>query len=140
MKIKDGPIIPGVGISNIKLEIGREELLSIIGNEYEEENLDPGSIISIENAKIWIADDGKVDQIGVGKDFHGKYKNIIGIGSTMLDVKRYFGDYVNIYCTYEIKNIDGMCFELEDVEDYEDEWDELTAPIEFIYVYRGHQQ
>ena len=33
-----------------------------------------------------------------------------------------------------------MGFELEDVEDYEDEWDELTAPIEFIYVYRGHQQ
>ncbi len=140
MKIKDGAIIPEVGISNIKLGISREELLNIIGCSYEERVREDDSIIKVENAKFWIASDGKVDQIGVEKDFHGKYENIIGIGSTMLDVKKYFGDYVNIYCTYEIKNIDGMCFELEDVKDYEDEWDELTAPIEFIYVYRGHQQ
>lgn len=140
MKIKDGSIIPGVGISNIKLGISREALLNIIGDSYEEENLNPGSILIIENAKFWIASDGKVDQIGVEKDFRGKYENIIGIGSTMSDVKKYFGDYVDIYDTYEIKNIDGMCFELEDVKDYDDEWDELTAPIEFIYVYRGHQQ
>ena len=37
-----------------------------------------------------------------------------------------------MYDTYELKDIKGICFELEDIDD----WDELKAPIDHIYVFR----
>jgi len=132
MKIQKGSIIPGVGISNIKLGITKERLLEFIGESYQERALETGSIIVIENAKFWIASDGKVDQIGVEKDFEGKYEEKIGLGSTLNDLKRYIGDYVQVYDTYELKDTKGICFELEDIDD----WDELRAPIDHIYVFR----
>ncbi|SFR69503.1 hypothetical protein [Anaeromicropila populeti] len=135
MKLKNGEIIPGIGISNISLGITKEELIHLIGIEYEEEIFEFISIIIVENAKFWFTNDGKLYQIGVSKDFQGKYKNVIGIGSTLKEVKEKFGDYNEEHNTYEIENDKGMCFELEDV-DYDEEWDELTAPIEYIYVYR----
>jgi len=39
---------------------------------------------------------------------------------------------VEVGDTYEMENEKGICFELEDVDD----WEELAAPIEFIYVFR----
>ncbi len=132
MKIQNGSIIPGIGISNIELGITKQELLEIIGHNYQEQSLEIGSIIEIENAKFWIASDDKVDQIGVEKDFKGKYENIIGLGSTLNDLKQYIGDYIQVYDTYELRNIKGICFELEDIDD----WDELKAPIDHIYVFR----
>lgn len=132
MKIDNGPIIPGAGIGNVRLGISREELLKIIGEDFQERSLETGSIITIENANIWIADDGKVDQIGVEKEFGGKYEEVIGLGSTLQDVRQYIGDYVEVYDTYELKGVKGICFELEDI----DEWNELKAPIDHIYVFR----
>lgn len=132
MKIQDGPIILDIGISNIRLGITKQELLWTVGYSYQDQSLEIGSIIEIENAKFWIASDGKVDQIGVEKDFRGKYKKLLGLGSTLNDLKQYIGDYVQVYDTYELKDIKGICFELEDIDD----WDELKAPINHIYVFR----
>lgn len=132
MKIQDGPIIPDIGINNIRLGITKQELLWTVGYSYQDQSLEIGSIIEIENAKFWIASDGKVDQIGVEKDFRGKYKKLLGLGSTLNDLKQYIGDYVQVYDTYELKDIKGICFELEDIDD----WDELKAPINHIYVFR----
>ncbi|MEW4415268.1 hypothetical protein [Clostridium sp. AN503] len=69
MKLQSGPIIPGDCIGNIKLGITREDLLEIIGRDYKEQLLEMGAILAIDNAKFWIASDGKVDQIGVEKAF-----------------------------------------------------------------------
>ena len=89
-------------------------------------------MIEVENARFWIAEDNCLDQIGVQKDFTGKFKKYIGIGSTLQDIKNYIGEYIQVYDTYELEHEKGICFELEDVDD----WNELTAPIEFIYVFR----
>lgn len=135
MKINDGPIIPGIGVGNIRLNITREELLDIIGSDFKEQYLGIGSRIDIENAKFWISDDNRLTQIGVGKDFSGKYKEFIGIGTTLQDVKNHIGNYIEVYDTYELEKERGMCFELEDIDD----WDELTAPIEYIYVFNHNE-
>ncbi len=132
MKIQDGPIIPGVGIGNIKLNITKDQLIVLIGNDYKESLLGRGTRIEIENAKFWISEDGKIYQIGVEGDFKGKYKGIIGIGSALSDVKKIVGNYVQVYDTYEIEKEKGICFELEDIDD----WNPLIAPIEYIYVFR----
>lgn len=131
MKIKEGNVIPNIGIGKYSLNMSKKELLDIIGKDYEERVRKKDSIISIENANFWISSDGKVDQIGVSKGFEGKYKNIIGIGSTLAEIQEKLGAYVEAGDTYELEFEKGICFELEDVED----WEELTAPIEFIYVY-----
>ena len=59
MKIQDGPIIPGVGIGNIKLNITKEQLITLIGNDFKESLLGVGSRIEIENAKFCILKNGK---------------------------------------------------------------------------------
>lgn len=61
----------------------------------------------------------------------------IGIGSTLTDVLKYIGNYKEVYDTYELENILGICFELEDVDewDWDGDWEELAAPIEWIFVY-----
>lgn len=132
MKVENGPIIPGVCIGNIKLGITQEELLKIIDRDYKEQSLEMGAILAIENAKFWIASDGKVDQIGVENNFKGRYKGVIGLGSTLSDLKNYIGNYIQVHDTYELENEKGICFELEDV----DNWNELTAPMDHIYVFR----
>ena len=132
MKIADGSIVPGVGIGNIKLDITREQLLNIIGSDFKERFRENDSVIEVENARFWITEDNCLDQIGVQKDFTGKYKKYIGIGSTLQDIKNYIGEYIQVYDTYELEQEKGICFELEDIDD----WNELTAPIEFIYVFR----
>lgn len=132
MKIDDGSIVPGVGIGNIKLDITREQLLNIIGSDFKERFRENDSVIEVENARFWIAEDNCLDQIGVQKDFTGKFRKYIGIGSTLQDIKDYIGEYIQVYDTYELEQEKGICFELEDVDD----WNELTAPIEFIYVFR----
>lgn len=136
MKIDDGSIVPGVGIGNIKLDITREQLLNIIGSDFKERFRENDSVIEVENARFWITEDNCLDQIGVQKDFTGKYKKYIGIGSTLQDIKNYIGEYIQVYDTYELEQEKGICFELEDI----DEWNELTAPIEFIYVFRIAKQ
>ena len=132
MKIDDGSIVPGVGIGNIKLDITREQLLNIIGSDFKERFRENDSVIEVENARFWIAEDNCLDQIGVQKGFTGKFKKYIGIGSTLQDIKNYIGEYIQVYDTYELEQEKGICFELEDIDD----WNELTAPIEFIYVFR----
>ncbi len=72
----------------IKLNITKDQLIVLIGNDYKESLLGRGTRIEIENAKFWISEDGKIYQIGVEGDFKGKYKGIIGIGSTLSDVKK----------------------------------------------------
>lgn len=132
MKIEDGSIIPGVGIGNFKLNLTKQQLLEMIGGDFKERFRENDSVIEIENAKFWIASDGKVDQIGVEKDFKGKYEGVIGLGSTLSDVKAKIGKYIQVYDTYELEEKKGICFELEDIE----AWDPLIAPIDHIYVFR----
>ena len=60
MKIEDGDIIPAVGISNIKLNSTREEVLKLLQGDFKERFREDDSIIEIENAKLWIANDGKL--------------------------------------------------------------------------------
>jgi hypothetical protein len=134
MKIIDGDIIPAVGIGNIKLNDRKEALLERIGNDYRERLRENDSIIEIENAAFWISNDGRIEQIGVTGDFKGKYKNVIGVGSTLEEVKKYVGSYIDVYGTYEMEEDKGICFELEDAED----WDELTTPINYIFVFGGN--
>lgn len=138
MKLEDGDIIAGVGISNINLNITKKELLDIIGKDYSETKLKKNSIITIENAVFWIDSDGRVNQIGVCEDFKGKYKKVIGIGSSFADVKRYAGNHLYECDNYSLEDDEGVSFEFE-VTENEYEWIKLEAPVEYIFVFRDRK-
>ena len=56
---------------------------------------------------------------------------------TLTNVLKYIGNYKEVYDTYELEDIPGICFELEDVDEWDRDGDgeELAAPIEWIFVY-----
>lgn len=139
MVIQEGEIVENSHIGEFCLGMTMEQLLSLIGSDYvESEKNNSCLIIEIENAKFWLDKDDKlVRQIGVTNGFHGKFREVIGIDSTMADVKKYIGEYVEVYDTFELADIPGICFELvDDVDQWPDDyWNDLEAPIEWIFVY-----
>lgn len=132
MKISCGVIEPGRRIGDYLLGSKKEEVLAnLIGDYKVWERGDGFCIYTFDNFKLWFGVNNELEQIGVTKGFYGDY-NSIHIGMTMQDMKNKFGRYENDGDVYVIPGIDGICFELEDVE----EWNELTAPIEWIFVYK----
>lgn len=132
MKFISGEIEPGVRIGNYLIGSKKEEVITNLDDNYKVwEREDGFSIYTMDNFKLWFGVNGELEQIGVTKGFLGTY-NSVCIGTTMQDVMIQFGGYENDGDVYLISGLDGICFELEDVED----WDELTAPIEWIFVYK----
>lgn len=135
MIITRGVIEPGVRIGNFYIGSEKNEIISKLDEPCELRKTDSGkSIYTYENFILWFDSNDRLDQIGVTKGFYGDYKNI-KIGSTMEDVKNIFGQFESeeIMCVYNIVGVEGICFELED----DDNWDELTSPIEWIFVYNS---
>lgn len=131
MKIYNGIIEPGKRIGKFVLGTKKEDVITSDDKPLGiRERGCGGNIYTFENYKLWFNSKGILDQVGVTKDFRDTY-NTIGIGSTLNDIVRVFGSYRMEYYDYLITGTDGLCFELEDVDD----WDELTAPIEWIFVY-----
>lgn len=128
--------MPQIGISPFLLGKKQEEIIDMLGNDYtvcmNEKNR--WTFLDIENAKFYFNSDKVLQQIGVTIGFCGKLENSIGIGDTLSDLQEKYGEFYNEYDQYMIKGMEGVCFELGDTDD-EDEWDELNAPIEWIFVY-----
>lgn len=132
MKLIYGEIEPGLRIGNFIIGSNKEDVVSRISGKYKVwERGDGFCAFTMDNFKLWFGVNGELEQIGVTKGFLGSYKSI-GIGQTMKEVTMQLGKYENDGDVYSIAGINGICFELEDVDD----WDELTAPIEWIFVYK----
>ena len=127
-----GIIEPGKRIGEFYIGSSKEEVISALGSKYQLWTRNDGfCIYTFSNFKLWFDENGRLIQIGVTKGFLSDYQTI-SIGSTMYDIKKKFGDYINDDVVYEIPNVKGIGFELEDVEN----WEELTAPIEWIFVFK----
>lgn len=132
MKLICGEIEPGIRISDFLIGSKKEDVINKLDDNAKVwEREDGFCIYTLDNFKLWFGVNGELEQIGVTKGFIGNYKSIC-IGTTMQEVRTQFGQYENDGDVYLISGLDGICFELEDVED----WDEMTAPIEWIFVYK----
>lgn len=135
MMIKDGNIVPGKGIYPFFIGMLSEELIKMLNGEHSIENRRDGVfVLSVENAKFFFNKKKRLYQIGVSYGFESKFEGKIGIGNTMTDILKAYEGYFKEYDLYLIKGIDNLSFELGDTDDAE-EWNELEAPIEWIWVY-----
>ena len=129
----NGTIVPGVRIGKCYIGEQKSKILRLFSDNGQVWDRGDGfCICTYDNVKLWFDTDGTLCQIGVSGGFADTYQTI-GIGSTMQDVKDRFGGYWSEGDEYFIPEVDGLCFELEDAEN----WDELTAPIEWIYVLKN---
>lgn len=131
MKIINGEIIPGLKIGRYLIGMCRSEIEGLDFSEITDE--DGSSIVKMENAILWFDIQKTLRQIAVTYPFADKYLGKIGLSNTMRDVKENFGEYITVEETYEIKGVQGMYFELGDTKE-EDNWNELDAPIDWIFV------
>ncbi len=132
MILEHGIIEPGKRIGNLFIGSRRDEVLDRLCAPDGVEEISKGILLyTWKNFKLWFSEDEKLYQIGVTKGFLGQYKGI-GIGSNLKNVEDTFGSFLERYDEYEIPGVSGICFELEDVDD----WNEMTAPIEWIFVYK----
>jgi|GEM_PF-734069 len=135
--LKKGNIVPKQGIGNLMLGMSFDEIKSIV-KDFEIDERSGAFVVVCEDVKLWIDNETmKCTQILVRGDFTGKFNNTIGLGMTLGDIEKLGYEWYEDLYAYFIKGIDGIGFELADIDDDEDndEWDALIVPIAYISVF-----
>ncbi len=129
-------IVAGKTIAEYQLGMKQEELMQYIKGKYKTENRINTTVIYYSDFIFFVSDETqKVYQITVGNNFKGKFLGKIGIGSTLKDIEENIGKWNDELDVYIIPEHKGICFELKDIEDLDQEWLEDKMPIEWISVY-----
>ncbi len=134
MIIREGKIIPNIGIGSFILGMKNDDFENQISDYNIEYRVNGIKVYHIENAMFFFDKMNILYQIGVTFGFEGKFLDTIGIGSKIKDLNELgFECYEECY-DYLISGVDGIALELGDTDsDYD--WDEEEAPIEWIFVY-----
>ncbi|MBA4601714.1 hypothetical protein [Thermoactinomyces mirandus] len=129
-------IIPGVRIGKFYIGENVDILKKKLSGRVDIEKGSQSIVLKTENMSFWIDKrTNKVFQIGVTNNFKGKFLDRIGLGSTLLDVQKSIGEWEEEFDVYILPKYPGICFELKDIDDYEEEWNESEMPINAIYIY-----
>ncbi len=125
-------IVPGKQIGNLKLGEKIDDSLDTLPDDFTITTLKELLLYDFNSVKVWVEKGShRIIQIGVTKGFQGSFLSKITIGSTLTDLGNFVGEWYEYQDTYRLKDFLGICFELKDIED----WEEQTAPIESIYVF-----
>ena len=129
----DNKIINGERIGRYSIGTHINQLKTMLAKDYSVEERANSDVIITENFKFWIdKTSNTIKQISVYNNFDGKFLDEIGIGSTLKEVLEKVGKYKENLDVYILEEYPGICFELVD----DDDWNELTSPIEFISIYK----
>jgi len=136
--LKNGEIIPNIGIGSIKLGMNVSELKKII-SEKSIQYLSDCYVLECEDVNIWVDKEKDcIAQIMVFGQFNGKLLNKFGVDSYLSDIESQIGkNATEEHYVYVFKNLKGICFEFEEIEDdWNDiEWFKSNAKIAFISVF-----
>lgn len=129
-------IVPSKSIGIFQLGWTKKELFSHFCNGYKIKDLSTEQKIFYRNFHFWVNKETQtVKQISVINEYDGKFSDKIGIGSTLKDIENYFGKWQEDLDVYIIPEYKGICFEVKDVDDFDEEWIEDQMPINVISVY-----
>jgi hypothetical protein len=130
-----GDVVPGKNLGAFQIGMKAEQLLDMLGN-YQIEQRSNCIVVKTSTLWFWLDEENMTFQIMALSGFHGKYAELIGIGDTISDIEKHFGKSSQESYVVKMPNVEGICFELKDVDDYDQVWDESSAPICSICVYR----
>ena len=119
-----GDIVPGIGIGTIKLGCAKDTIQDISSNFVVQEL--PTSWLYVgSDIKIWVdKKENVITQVLVFGGFCGKFMSKYGIGACLSEIEREINDFAyNELDVYKFKSINGICFELEDLDR---DWDSET--------------
>lgn len=129
----NAPIIPGKSAGDVEINATIEDVLKQAGEIFEIEYIPDKHIGDLtkyrsKDIDIWVRNN-KVWQIVVHGNYLGKVLDSqIGLGSTLRDVKNYFGDMTLLMENIMVKTLPGMSFEPET--------EEADAKIAEIYIWK----
>lgn len=127
-------IVPATRIGKYYIGWTFEKLVENLTDSFIQVDLDQHITLQAENIKVWISKlNNKVTQIMAYNNFKGKFLNKIGIGNCLEDIVRLGIRYKQNDYIYELPDFPGICFELEDIDD----WNELIAPIRYISIFES---
>lgn len=135
------PILPGKGSGPLRLGMTFDEITEQIG-PYDQRELANATQLICENIKIWIDHQtDRVSQILAYGSFEGMFDGWPTLGMTLADVEKKGYSYHEELGVYLLDGSDGMCMELDDDCDLDDDtpWDERSAPITRISVYTAEE-
>ncbi|NOU63358.1 hypothetical protein GC096_04780 [Paenibacillus sp. LMG 31461] len=129
-----GDVVPGESIGAFQIGMKAEQLLNML-EDYQSEQRSNCIVVKTSTLWFWLDEENKTFQIMAIDGFLGKYAKLIGLGDTISDIEEHFGNCTQDSYVVKMPNIEGICFELKDVDEYDQVWDELSAPICSICVY-----
>lgn len=130
-----GHVVPGKSIGAFQIGMKAEQLLNLLEN-YQIEQRSNCIVVKTSTLRFWLDEENRTFQIMALYGFLGKYAELIGIGDTISDIEKHFGKCTHESYVVKMPNVEGICFELKDVDDYDQVWNESSAPICSICVYR----
>lgn len=145
--INNWEIYPNVGVENFSILDEYDKVIEFLKSNNINYSIEKNRVFySLNTGNIRVAFDKnkQIFAISVFNNFRGKIHNLIGLGSTLQDVKEKLGEYTEgfneIYPTYELKKFKGVEFKLSDEDKYDDindifEWNETVVPIVEITVW-----
>ena len=139
--LQTGDIIPNTQIGPIRIGFGESEIASI-SKDFLIKHLPAHDLYVGGDIKIWLHRvTNYVTQIMAYGSFDGKFADRFGVGSYLCDIEDYLGEKASEKLdTYLFTSVDGICFELNDIDDDWDdkEWFKANAPIECISIFKAH--
>ena len=136
-ELKTVSILTGKGIGLLRLGMTFDEIVEQI-ELYDQRELANATQLICENIKIWIDHQTDcVSQILAYGSFEGAFDGWLTLGMTLADAVKKGYSYHEELGVYILNGVDGMCLELDDDCDLDDDtpWDELSAAITRISVY-----
>lgn len=138
--MSDKAIVPAVRIGKFYLGNSLGNIIRILERSslaYERVSLGSAEKIVTDELVFWVRE-SRITQIMAYNGYEGKINGVIGIGCTLRQAEECLGRIkdgeFDIAPVYEVEGVPGVCFELKD-SDVDDEFDEMTAPIETICIY-----
>lgn len=131
------PILPGQGIGPLRLGMTFDEITGQIGS-YDQRELANATQLICETVKIWIDHrTDRVSQILAYGSLEGTFDGWLTLGMTLADAVKKGYSYHEELGVYMLDGVDGMCVELDDDCDPDDDapWDEQSTAITGISVY-----
>lgn len=118
--LKEGDIIPGIGIGPLKLGDDESSFLTLI-SEFSVRELPPCTVYTGEDVMIWVEQETrKISQILVFGSFRGKLLDRFGIGTYFSEMEQALGERIRlvyeIMAEYQFPSLPGVSFELEDLD------------------------